>query len=385
MKKKKVFTRVFMFVNVDWFFLSHRLPIAEEADSRNIEMSVFTDLTRKYEQPFKGFSLLQGPIRRAHASLYSSSVELIKTFLLVRRERPDVIHAVTIKPIIFLGIVSLCLRIPFIASISGLGPAFTPASGIGNARLCIIKFLYRLIFSPKNTKVICQSTHDASVIVDNKLALPEKIVMIEGSGVNLEQYRPVSGIKTNRINVLMASRLLADKGIVEFCAAAGVINKNYTHNVSFKLAGPLDLDSPTALTKERVIEMCSSNGVQFLGNIGDLKKILSKTNIFVMPSYYGEGIPKVLIEAAASGCAVVTTDHPGCRDAILAEETGILAAPRDPGSLVIALNRLLEDRELMISMGRHGRKMAVERFCISRVIDIHYSLYKKFGEGEHKS
>lgn len=373
-----------MFVNVDWFFLSHRLPIAEQAESRHIEMTVFTDLTRKHEQPFTGFSLLQGPIRRAYVSIYSSFIELIKTFLLINRERPDVIHAVTIKPIIFLGIVSLCLRIPFIASISGLGPAFTPTSGMGNVRLFIIKFIYRVIFSPKNTKVICQSTHDASVIVSNKLALSEKIVMVEGSGVDLEQYCPVSDIETNQINVLMAARLLADKGAIEFCAAAGIINKNHKYNASFKLAGPLDLESPTSLTKEQVVEMCASNGVQFLGNRSDLKKILSKTNIFVMPSYYGEGIPKVLIEAAASGCAVVTTDHPGCRDAILPEETGILVAPQDHESLVIAINRLLKDRELMISMGRAGRKMAIKRFCISEVIDIHYSLYVKLGEGERK-
>ena len=112
-----------------------------------------------------------------------------------------------------------------------------------------------------------------------------------------------------------------------------------------------------------------------LGNRDDLQDILAETNIFVLPSYYAEGVPKVLLEAAASGCAVVTTDHPGCRDAIVPDVTGLLVIPKDVSSLIDSLIRLLSNRTLIESMGIAGRKLAVDRFSVTKVIDIHYATY----------
>lgn len=374
--------KIFMFVNVDWFFLSHRLPIAEVAAVRGFEMTVFSDFTRSHkEEKYSGFSFLQSPIRRTYGGLHSSCVEFFKLLQLINRERPSVIHAVTIKPIIFLGIVCLIFRIPFIASISGLGPGFSPTSFWGKARLFIIKSLYRLIFSPEKTKVICQSDNDAGVLIDNRLVASDKVAMAEGSGVDLEEYRPNKNVATDLVTVLMASRLLVDKGVREFCVSAGVIQENCDVNVNFSLAGSCDSDSPSFLAEEQVIEMCESNKVQYLGSRGDLKDILAKTDIFVLPSYYAEGVPKVLLEAAASGCAVITTDHPGCRDAIVPEETGLLVNPKDISSLTDGLTRLLSDRDLIESMGIAGRKLAVERFSVTKVVDIHYALYHMFQKG----
>ena len=175
----------------------------------------------------------------------------------------------------------------------------------------------------------------------------------------------------------MASRLLADKGVKEFCDAAGTIQQNYDHKTNFSLAGPVDAHSPGFLSEDKITKLCESNKVKFLGNRDDLKNILSETDLFVLPSYYGEGIPKVLIEAAASGCAIITTDHPGCRDAVVPGETGLLVAPKDSVALENALNLLLSDLDLIKSMGKAGRQLALKRFCVTKVIDIHYSLYFK--------
>jgi glycosyltransferase involved in cell wall biosynthesis len=364
-----------MFVNVDWFFLSHRLPIAAVAADRGIKMTVFTDFTQKHDENYKGFFLRRSPIARAYSNFYSLIIELFKTFVLIKQERPDVIHAVTIKPIIFLGIICFILKIPFIASISGLGPAFTSTSYKGKARLFIIKLIYRIIFSPERVRVICQSYHDAQVLTDNNLVIDKKITMTEGSGVDLEEYKPKKDRASDQINILMASRLLIDKGVEDFCNAAGVVQQKYNFNAKFCLAGPFDALSPRHLSEDQITKFCQSNNVQFLGNRDDLKIILSETDIFVLPSYYGEGIPKVLIEAASSGCAIITTDHPGCRDAVVPEETGILVPPKDSTALENALNCLLSDLNLIKSMGAAGRELAVKRFCIKKVIDIHYSLY----------
>ena len=369
--------KVFMFVNVDWFFLSHRLPIAEVAADRGIDMTVFTDFTKSHDETYNGFTLQKSPIARTLVGFFSIFKEFFQLFLLIRREQPSVIHAVTIKPIIFLGIICFILKIPFIASISGLGPAFTSASYMGKVRLFIIKIIYRFIFSPKNVGVICQSSHDAGVLIDNNLVLDKKISITEGSGVNLEDYNSKKDRKSDQINILMASRLLADKGVKEFCDAAGTIQQNYDHKTNFSLAGPVDAHSPGFLSEDKITKLCESNKVKFLGNRDDLKNILSETDLFVLPSYYGEGIPKVLIEAAASGCAIITTDHPGCRDAVVHSETGLLVAPKDSVALENALNLLLSDLDLIKSMGKAGRQLALKRFCVTKVIDIHYSLYFK--------
>lgn len=364
-----------MFVNVDWFFLSHRLPIAMAASRRGIEMTVFTEFTKKNDEVYDGFVFCQSPIKRVYTNIYNSCIELYMTFALIRRERPDVIHAVTIKPIIFLGIISFILRIPFIASISGLGPAFTSISFKDKTRLFIIKFIYRIIFSPERVRVICQTSHDAGVLVDANLVSRKKITMTEGSGVDLDEYMPKKEKTSNQINITMASRLLVDKGVEDYCIAAGAVQQKYDFNAQFSLAGPVDPSSPGYLSKDHITKLCKSNNVKFLGNRNDLNIILSETDIFVLPSYYGEGIPKVLIEALASGCSIITTDHPGCRDAIIPGETGMLVPPKDPLALENALNYFLSDSRLIKSMGEAGRQLALKRFCISKVVDTHYLLY----------
>ena len=372
-------TKIFMFVNVDWFFLSHRLPIAKVARDKGFEMTVFADFTSPHkDKEYRGFSLLQSPIKRQYISLYSSFEEFFKTIQLIKRERPSVIHAVTIKPIILLGIICFIFKIPFIASISGLGPGFSPNNLLSKTRLLIIKSLYKLIFSSEQSRVICQSPHDAGILLENGLVVNEKIIMAEGSGVNLEEYQPQKRKAFGPIKVLMASSLLKDKGVKEFCVAARKIQEKYNFNINFSLAGPTDIDSPGSLTKEQIVEMCSSEKVEFLGNRSDLKDILAESHIFILPSYYAEGIPKVLLEAAASGCAVITTEHPGCRDAIIPGKTGMLVAPRDTTSLISAVVNMVSDRDLIESMGKAGRLMAEQKFCVSKVIDIHYSLYQTF-------
>lgn len=368
-------SKIFMFVNVDWFFLSHRLPIAMVAAERGIQMTVFSEFTKKHNETYKGFVFCSSPFKRKYKNIYYSCIELFKTFLLIRRERPDVIHAVTIKPIIFLGIICFILRIPFIGSISGLGPAFTSNSFKGKARLFVIKLIYRIIFSPKKVRIICQSSHDAKALIDNNLVLENKITMTEGSGVDLDKYKPKKDRGSKQINILMASRLLVDKGVQEYCNAAGAVQKKYDFNAQFSLAGPVDSLSPGYLSEDQVTKLCESNNIKFIGNRNDLNIILSETDIFVLPSYYGEGIPKVLIEAASSGCAIITTDHPGCRDAIIPLETGILVPPKDSTSIENALKNFLSDLALTKSMGNAGRKLAIKRFCVTKVVDIHYSLY----------
>lgn len=370
-------TKILMFVNVDWFFLSHRLPIAKEAHKNGFQMNVYADFTKFHDNDkYSNFDFYNSPIKRATSNPFSLITELIKTFYLIKKEKPSLVHAVTIKPIILLGLICFILRIPFIASVSGLGPAFNPSSLWERLRLYLIKMLYKIIFLSKQSMVICQTEHDSLALVDNGLINRDRVHLTIGSGINLQDFYSNKNDNKSCWNVLMASRLLKDKGVSEFCLSAGEVLKKYNFNVKFSLAGPIDDESPSSFKKDEIIKMCAHNNISFLGNRDDMHDLLAQTDIFVLPSYYPEGIPKVLLEAAASSCAVITTDHPGCKDAIITNKTGILVKPKDVSSLTNAFVALLSEEERIKSMGISGRKLAKETFSVKNVVDLHYSLYK---------
>jgi glycosyltransferase involved in cell wall biosynthesis len=369
--------KIFMYINVDWFFLSHRLPIAKEAIKHDIDMHVFTDFTRSHRGSNYGdFNLKKSKILRKNISLISLIKEFFATFFQVKKENPDLIHAVTIKPILFLGLISRMTRTPFVGAVSGLGPAFQ-ADGLTNLiRRNIIVIFYRFIFGGKNSHLICQSIHDSDVLIKNNIVSNCKISLIHGSGVDLQKFKPLKKKSTEKTNVLMASRLLADKGVIEFCQAAKIIKKKLSRNIVFKLAGPIDNISPSSLLLEDVKKLCNESQVDYLGEIKCINNLLGKADLFVYPSYYPEGIPKVLLEASACGIPVVTTNHPGCRDAIIEGQTGVLVPVKDAVSLAEEIEYLLDNPDKMLKMGKLARLLAERCYSDKKVVAKHYEIYK---------
>ena len=174
----------------------------------------------------------------------------------------------------------------------------------------------------------------------------------------------------------MASRILLDKGVREFCFSAKSFLKD-GNQADFWLAGPIDNSSPSFLSQEDTISLCEENGVNYLGNQDDMEKLFALTTIFVLPSYYPEGIPKVLLEAAASGLPIITTDHPGCRDAVINGKTAILVEPRDAKAIDTAVRYLLNNPNLITKMGKAGRSLAEDRYDERKVITSHLELYNR--------
>ena len=374
MTKVNTFKKVFMFVNVDWFFYSHRLPIARKASSYEINMSVYADISNKsFDKDKNDFQVLQSPISRTSKGIFKSLYELIKVLLLIVKEKPDLVHAVTIKPIIFLGLVARLTNTPFMGAVSGIGPVINYTSFYQRFRFKIVFIIYRIIFKPRSSLIICQNENDKNTMLSKKVCNEESITVISGSGVDLNKFRP--SFDRNKDTVLMACRILEDKGVKEFCEAANLYLTKYNDQIKFLLAGPIDEYSPTSISEEEVIKLCKKNGVIYLGNRSDLNVLLSRAAIFVLPSYYQEGIPKVLIEAAACGLPVITTDHPGCRDAVIEDKTGLLVEVKNKEAIVTALNKLLGNYEYSLKMGKEARKFAEEKFDEKMVIRQHYYLY----------
>ena len=371
--------KIFMFVNVDWFFLSHRLPVAKAAKKNNIDLSVYSEFTQSHaEKKIDGFNFLESPLSRSSTSILHSIFEFFQAYKIIKRAQPDLIHAVTIKPILALGIIARLTSTPFVGSISGLGPAFSSDTFLKRMRLSVVIRILSFIFDRNEICVICQNTSDSQVLLSNKVLAKEKILMIPGSGVDIDEFSPIKKVINSEKYILMSSRILFDKGIQEYCEAAEIVKRSINVDIKFKLSGPIDSISPTSISKSELENLVEKYGIDYLGdNRIDMPGLMASASLFVLPSYYPEGVPKVLLEAAASGVPVITTDHPGCRDAITNQGTGLLVPIKDSKALAKAIIELISDESLSKQMGRQGRLLAEKSFQVSSVVDHHYSLYMR--------
>lgn len=374
MKKKLLFL-----VNVDWFFLSHRLPIALEALQQGYEVHVATRITDKLEELHShGLIVHQLPIGRGSTKFFGEVQTFTHIFRLFRKVRPDIVHLVTIKPVLFGGIAARLAGVPtVVAAISGLGFVFLNKGWKAAIVRSLVSVLYRLALGKRNLNVICQNTDDRQTIIKASGVSLNKVIMIPGSGVDLSEYM-VKHLPQGIPVIVMAARLLRDKGVYEFVAAARLLEKRGTA-VRFWLAGDPDPGNPATITQKELSAWDKEGCVDLLGYRDDIPKLFSQVNIVVLPSYR-EGLPKVLIEAAACGRAVVTTNVPGCRDAIEPDKSGLLIPVKNPVALADAIQRLIDDPELCRRMGKAGRVLAERKFAIEKIVDAHLKIYKELEE-----
>ena len=370
MKKGKIL----FVINVDWFFLSHRLPIAIKALNEGYEVHIATKITDKAEE-IKSYGLILHnlDISRGDFSFFQSLKTLIQLIQIFKRIRPQLVHLVTIKPIILGGIAARMTNVNgVIAAISGLGYIFINKGLIATVRRVFIKRLYQFSLNHHNLRIICQNDNDLQIIREITGLNKDTFSMISGSGVPLEKFKFIKD--TNEIpNIMMASRLLIDKGVIEFSKAAKILKeKNVTAN--FILVGEPDLENPSSIHYSQIKQWREEGIIDCWGHRDDMHEVLPLASIVVLPSYR-EGFPKILIEAAACGRAVVTTDVPGCRDAIYNEITGLLVPAKDSYALANAIEKLVSNKEWRRTMGNEGRIMAEEKFDENIVITKHLEIY----------
>lgn len=371
MKKKLLFL-----VNVDWFFLSHRLPIAIEALNQGYEVHVATGITDKLDV-LRSHGLIVHPLSIGRSS--TCVVGEARTFLhilrIFKKVRPDIVHLVTIKPVIFGGIAARLAGVPaVVAAISGLGFVFIA----NNRKAAVVRFfvsgLYRLALGKRNLKVICQNPDDRETIVHVAALSLNKIAMIPGSGVDLSAY-PTKPLPSGVPVVVMAARLLRDKGVYEFIAAAQRLRSRGV-DARFWLVGEPDVGNPASVDESELLVWRREGSVALLGHRHDIADLFAQSSMVVLPSHR-EGLPKVLIEADACARAVVTTDVPGCRDAIEPGKSGLLVPVKDSVALADAIQCLIEDPELCQKMGQAGRALAEREFSIEKIVDAHLAIYKE--------
>jgi glycosyltransferase involved in cell wall biosynthesis len=247
----------------------------------------------------------------------------------------------------------------------------------GKLRRKIVGAWYRFVLGAQNMRIIFQNPDDRHEIESVAILRKDQIVMIPGSGVELSEYKmmPLPG---GEAVVLMAARLLSTKGVREYVAAAKQLRASGV-KAQFLLVGDPDPANPASIPALELDAWGKQGVVELLGHRSDIPSLMAQAHIVVLPSYR-EGLPKVLIEAAACGRAVITTDVPGCRDAIEKDVTGVLVPLKDVASLADAMRRLIEDRPLCQAIGHAGRKRAEKVFDVNVVVRTHLQIYSALGE-----
>jgi len=361
-------------VNVPEFFLSHRLPLAIAARNAGFTVHIATGPGLACQQIAElGFEHHLLPISRSGLNPFAELRTLWNLYEVMREIRPDLVHLVTIKPVLYGGMMARLAGVPaMVAAISGLGTVFVDRDQKRSWMRSAAEWLYRLALGHPNARVIFQNPDDRAVLIRIGAVREEKTTLIRGSGVSLAVYlmRPEpEGVPV----VTFAARLLKDKGVTEFLEAARVLRERGVV-ARFWLAGSPDPGNLTSISEKELSHWTKDGLVEALGYRSDTPSLFAKSNIVVLPSYR-EGLPKALIEAAACGRAVVTTDVPGCRDAIEPEKTGLLVPVRNVAALADAIQSLIEDRYRRMQMGASGRALAEREFAIEKVADAHLAIY----------
>lgn len=375
MSKKLMFV-----VNVDWFFMSHRLPIALEAMRQGYEVHVVAGITNQREA-MERQGLIVHPVRidRSSQNLMGLMRTLWQIFSVFKKIEPDVVHLVTIKPVLLGGIAARMARVPaVVAAISGLGFVFLDRGWISRSRQRVVSTLYRIALGHRNLKVIFQNKDDRDALKRLADLQEGQVEMIRGSGVDLDLIK-ATPLPTGTPAVMLIARLIADKGVKEFIAASRILNQSGSA-IRCCLVGTTDPGNPTSLSEEELRGYEAEGVIERWGYRADIGEVLKGAYIVVLPSYR-EGLPKVLLEAAAAGRPVITTDVPGCRDAIDIDVSGILVPVADAEALAASIRSLVDDRERCVGLGIAGRALAEKEFDIRQVVKRHLQIYQNLTEG----
>jgi glycosyltransferase involved in cell wall biosynthesis len=361
-------------VNSDWFFLSHRLPIALAAKDAGMRVTVAAidtgagDTIRRHGLEFRPLQLTtrgMNPLGEL-----SAIAGLCRMY---RELRPDIVHHVTIKPVIYGSIAAKIVGgMAVVNAISGLGYVFTEHA-IARALRPVVTRLYRFALSGKRSRTIFQNPDDREQFVRRGLVDAAETYLIRGSGADVDVFRP-SPEKVGGPVVILPSRMIWDKGIAEFVAAAGALRDQYPE-ARFALVGKPDRGNPKAVPEDQLAEWSRAGVVEWWGHRPDMPAVFAESALVVLPSTYPEGVPKVLIEAAAAGRPIVTTDTPGCREVVRHGVNGLLVPCRDTENLAAAIGYLLAGPEERARMGAAGREIATAEFSLEGVVQAHMEIY----------
>ena len=370
--KRRNRPKLLFVVTEDWYFVSHRLSLAIAAREAGYDVAVATRARQHVEIIERaGVRVIPFELSRRAGN---PVLELLRLLSLYRREHPDIVHHVALKPV-FLGALAARLAgIPAqINAVAGLGWLFISRSRIARWMSLSIRWILARFLNTSHCRVIVQNPDDAELLKEAGVT-ESYLRMIRGAGVDTSEFSPFPE-PPEPICVVLASRILWDKGVSEFVKAARQLKKEGV-KASFILVGNPDLDNPASVPEATLNAWQKEEVVEWWGHRDDMVAVFHAAHIVCLPSYR-EGLPKVLLEAAACGRPIVTTDVPGCRAVVREGENGLLVPARNAQALSEALRCLIKNPELRAQMGRRSREIMLKDFSSEKVIAQTLSVYKE--------
>lgn len=366
--------KLFIVVNVDWFFLSHRKDIAIAAKNQGYDVTIVTkDTGKRTDIERLGLRFIDLPMNRSGQNIKEELHTCWFLYRLYKKEKPDVVHHVGLKTILWGTLAAKLAGVKGVVNaVSGLGIFFSDEKKSIVARL--LPKVLRFSHHRPNLAVIFQNDEDKELFLRNGIIKEKQAFYIKGSGVNLNEYCYTPEPETGKIRVLLTARMIEEKGIFVLTDAAELLREQYQNKVEILLCGGLD-DNPKAIKKEELEARCDGKYIQWLGYRTDVLDLLKGCHIVAFPSYYKEGLPKSLIEATAIGRPIVTTDSIGCRETVVDGYNGYLIPIKNSKALADKLQVLFDNKELRIKMGRNSRMLAERDFSIENVIEKHLKIY----------
>jgi glycosyltransferase involved in cell wall biosynthesis len=378
---------VLFVVNEAYFFMTHRIPVANALAEAGCDVHVAVPADHVWapddfsigEIEKAGFKLHTIPLSRRGKNIFQDANTFLSIFRLIKKLNPDVVHLFTIKPVIYGGLAARLAGVSsVISTITGLGHMFITHGALTRILRAGVVLLYRLATGHRNSRVIVQNEGDARILVEAGAVNIEKVRLIPGSGVDLEKF-PVTAEPDNIPLVILPSRLIWDKGVSEFAEAARIL-KETGFQCRFALVGDTRASNPRAVPEVKIREWTSKGYLEWWGRRTDMPEVFAQSAIVCLPTTYGEGLPKVLIEAAASGRPIIATDIAACREIVHNGENGLLVTPGDQDALVNALIKLLSSKELRSRMGRRGREIVASALSVEHVVASTIEVYREVTE-----
>ncbi|MCH8999348.1 MAG: glycosyltransferase family 4 protein [Proteobacteria bacterium] len=371
-------------VTEDWYFWSHRLPIARAARAAGWEVLVATRVAEHGERIRReGFRLVPIGLRRRSLAPWREVAAIAELARLYRRERPDLVHHVAMKPVLYGSLAAALAGVPAVVNaLAGMGYVFT-SSGV-KARLLrpLIRTAFRWLLDRPNSRLILQNPDDIAAMTGATVAkgtvAAERVALIRGSGVDIQIFRPREEPGGTPVAV-MVSRMLWDKGVGELVEAARLLRRREVP-LRVVLVGPPDPDNPASIPERQLRDWDASGDIAWWGERSDIAEIWAQGQIAVLPSHR-EGLPKSLLEAAACGRPMVAADVSGCREIVKDGVTGLLVPPGDAGGLADALERLARDPDLRRRLGAAARDLVEREFSEEAVVAQTLALYRSLVPG----
>lgn len=327
----------------------------------------------------EGFALRPLAWRRRGDRLRGAARAVAEIARLYRAERPDILHHIALKPVLFGG---LACRLAFrgaadrpaeVAAVMGLGSGFSTADLAARLRRPPLRLALRLAVGHSRGRVVVQNPEDRAALAT--LGIDEaRIALIRGSGVDTRHFAALPEPAGDTVTVALVSRMLRGKGVFDAVAAIRLLRAR-GRDVELLLAGPTDPDNPGSLSAASLSSLAAEPGIRWLGPVADIREVWRRAAIAVLPSTYGEGIPKALLEAASCARPIIASDAPGCREVVRPGETGMLVPPHDIAALADAIGALAADPARRRALGQAGRVLAEREFAENIVARQTLALY----------